>query len=267
MDSPIVSSLPEGGDLRKDKPHAPPQQWDGEHMPFTALQRPDPSTDDDSFDGDDNISVGGMSTAGDIREQAEAMSQEARAGLVDRIKRFASRHGLRARTVNVDWPDDDLEDEMRRLENEVALQRSLKFQRRMLLTFTAGCEYIHTKTPLNGRLDGWGETILSQIDDYDDVFERLPETHAPKLGVAGVGQAEETEIQLLRMLAYSAFTHAVTTSIAKMSMSANTVEQRKEQAAIRMQKSAVDTKSFIHATTKPATGGNKQSTKRTVKLS
>lgn len=231
-------------------------------MQFKALQQ----VDYESSDGaptveDDNTSVGGMSTVSEIREQAAALSAEARAALAERIKRFAGRHGLRARNVNVDWPDDDLEDEMRRLEHEVSLQRSLKFQRRMLLTFTAGCEYVHTKTPLRGRLDGWGETVLSQIDDYDDVFERLHEKHAPKLGVAGMGKAEEPEVQLLRMLAYSAFTHAVTTSIAQMSMSANTVEQRKEQAAIRMKQSADDSKSFINATSKP------QMTKRTVKLS
>ena len=263
LNSSTVLSGSNDNEVRTGQPLAEHQWPDDTSMPFKSLQQTEATSSDDEADAQSvgGESVGQMSSVSDIQQQAEAMNAMAKSTLVDRIKRYASRHGLRARTVNVDWPDDDLEDEMRRLENEVAVARSLKFQRRMLLTFTAGCEYVHHKTPLSGRLDGWGESVLAQIDDYDDVFERLHEKHAPKLGVAGVGKAEEPEIQLLRMLAYSAFTHAVTTSIAKMSLAPGSIEQRKEQAAVRMRESASDSHTFINATTK---GG---STKRTVKLS
>ena len=235
-------------------------------MPFKALQQAAGGGEDDDALSDAAESECGasdaMSTISDLQDQVKQMDAASRATLVDRIKRFASRHGVRARTVNADWPSDDLEEEMRRLQSEVALQRSMKFQRRMLLTFTSGVEYIHTKTPLNGKLDGWGEAVLQQVDDYDDVFERLHEKHAPKLGVAGIGKQEEPEMALLRMLAYSAFTHAVTTSIAKMAMAPTQVEARREVASARMQQAAADSSAFIRATSAP------QSTpaKRTVSL-
>ena len=225
----------------------------GPPMSFTALQQAGAHSESseslpDGGGDDDARSDGGMSTVSEIREEAAKMNEAQREELTARIRRFAARHQLRARAVNSDWAEDDLELEMQRLQGEVALQRSLKFQRRALLTFTSGVEFVHTKTPLNGKLDGWGEIVLEQIDDYDDVFERLHAKHAPKLGVGGIGKQEEPEIQLLRMLAYSAFTHSITTSIAKMAFQPNAVEQRKQQAAVRMQQSAKDTDKFIGAT-------------------
>jgi len=252
-------------------PIAERPDW-GAPMSFAALQQagvPSESSasseasEDRQGDDEDARSEGGMSTVSEIREEAAKMSEAQREELTARIKRFAARHQLRARAVNSDWAEDDLELEMQRLQGEVALQRSLKFQRRALLTFTSGVEYVHTKTPLNGKLDGWGEIVLEQIDDYDDVFERLHAKHAPKLGVSGIGKQEEPEIQLLRMLAYSAFTHSITTSIAKMALQPNVVEERKQQAAVRIQQSAKDTDKFIGATkvSIPSGGGN-----RTVEL-
>ena len=234
--------------------HEPPA-WQGDHMQFKALQKAAAGGEDedddavsDAIQSEDDRASDAMSTISDIQEQVKQMDATSRATLVDRIKRFSSRHGVRARTVNADWPSDDLEEEMRRLQSEVALQRSMKFQRRMLLTFTSGVEYIHTKTPLNGKLDGWGEAVLQQVDDYDDVFERLHEKHAPKLGVAGMGKQEEPEMALLRMLAYSAFTHAVTTSIAKMAMAPTQAEARREVATARMKQATADSNAFIRAT-------------------
>ena len=215
------------------------------------------SSDSESSVSGDDEDFENASVASEIRQQAERVDRLEKERMVDRIKRFAKTHDLKARMANADWSADDLQVEIMRLSKEASLVRSLKFQRRVLLTATSGMEYVHTKTPLAGKLDGWGESILSTIDEFDPVFERLHEKHAPKMSLGSEGGEEEPELQLLRMLFYSAFTHGLSVSIAKL-----TAEGVKDArgARDRMDSGRDDTAKFVAA----SEGGS--SSRRTINL-
>lgn len=260
-----------------DTVHQPPH-WE-EPVSFTTLKSSDVHGDADGnafsvagasprvamsssgssdSDSDDDNDIESASVASEIRQQAERVDRLEKERMVDRIKRFAKTHELKARMANADWSADDLQVEILRLSKEASLVRSLKFQRRVLLTATSGMEYVHTKTPLAGKLEGWGESVLSSIDEFDPVFERLHEKHAPKLSMGSEGGEEEPELQLLRMLFYSAFTHGLSVSIAKLTTEG---VQDARGARDRMDSGREDTAKFVAAS---SDGGS--SSRRTITL-
>ena len=225
--------------------------------PRAPMSSASSSVGGDSSSDDDDDDMDNASVASEIRQQAERVDRLEKERMVDRIKRFAKTHDLKARMANADWSADDLQVEIMRLSKEASLVRSLKFQRRVLLTATSGMEYVHNKTPLSGKLEGWGESILATIDEFDPVFERLHEKHAPKMSMGSEGAEEEPELQLLRMLFYSAFTHGLSVSIAKL-----TAEGVKDArgARDRMDSGRDDTAKFVAA----SDGGS--SSRRTITL-
>ena len=64
--------------------------------------------------------------------------------------------------------------EVHRLERLRSVQRSIRTQRKMLVSLSSGAEYCNKKfSPYKLALDGWSGEVLENIGDYDEVFEEL----------------------------------------------------------------------------------------------
>jgi len=88
----------------------------------------------------------------------------------------------------------------RRRDQDVAV----KLMRKVLLTFVTGTEYMSEKFLSDTiHLDGWSESVLMNIVDYDEVFEELYDKYSSKFAVS-------PEIKLMIMLVGSAFTFHMT---------------------------------------------------------
>jgi len=88
----------------------------------------------------------------------------------------------------------------RRRDQDIAV----KLMRKVLLTFVTGTEYMTEKfVSETVHLDGWSESVLMNIVDYDEVFEELYDKYSSKFAVS-------PEIKLLIMLVGSAFTFHMT---------------------------------------------------------
>jgi hypothetical protein len=150
-------------------------------------------------------------------EDEEDMSPEqmAQQSMLARIIKIKTLHRMTGPVVSRNTDVDTVRSEMNRLEDEVVLRQSIKMQRRVLMAIASGIEFVHFKTPVTGKLSGWSELLMANIDSYDDVFDRLHRKHAPTLGF-GKGKRTEPEIELAMMVGYSAFSFAVTTTMLKM---------------------------------------------------
>jgi len=74
---------------------------------------------------------------------------------------------------------------------------SVKFQGNMLMAFINGLEFLNNKLdPFDLKLDGWGEQINDNMNDYDDIFGELYEKYKTKASMA-------PELKLLFQLAGS----------------------------------------------------------------
>ena len=132
-----------------------------------------------------------------------------------RLKRIQSAgHALTRDFV----PDDDLD----AMEEEVLLQEAMmrerqkeqrtkdgvRFSRRMLLAFTSFTEFMNKRyDPFDIDIEGWSDSVMENIVDYDRPFERLLEKYQ--------GRAEMTpEMELLATLGSSMFMFHLSKSMA-----------------------------------------------------
>jgi hypothetical protein len=107
---------------------------------------------------------------------------------------------------------DDMKREFDRIKKDKEIDASIAFQRKMLLAFTTGLEFLNSKfDPFEIKLDGWSESVHESVDDYDDVFEELHNKYKSKSKMA-------PELQLLMMVGGSAFMFHLTNSMFKSSM-------------------------------------------------
>ena len=58
---------------------------------------------------------------------------------------------------------------------------SVKFQNKMLMAAIAGMEFMNNKfDPFDIHLDGWGEQVNENLQEYDDIFGELHEKYKSK---------------------------------------------------------------------------------------
>jgi hypothetical protein len=210
----------------------------------------------DDYDGDDGMggysSDSGSSYCTDasdmeaLRARAKAIEESERLVAMAGLNRVCERTGIQKASHITHTADiATIRGESDRIENEVAVRRSIKFQRRALLTLSSGVEYMHNKSPmLKGRLTGWGECMLDSIDDFDVVFRRLHTKHGPKISNGRPSKEMEPEMELLYMVAYNAFTFTVSQSIANLTASApeGVAQPRVDEAVMMMQARRDDAK-------------------------
>lgn len=80
---------------------------------------------------------------------------------------------------------------------EKSKSNSIKFQGNMLMAIINGMEFLNNKLdPFDLKLDGWGEQIGDNMNDYDDIFGELYEKYKTKASMA-------PELKLLFQLAGS----------------------------------------------------------------
>lgn len=88
-------------------------------------------------------------------------------------------------------------------------EASIKFMTKGLIFCTTGIEFMNNKfDPLGAKLDGWSESIMENIMEYDGIFERLSEKYK------GTGKMEP-ELELIFALGGSAFMFHLTQTIFK----------------------------------------------------
>jgi hypothetical protein len=97
--------------------------------------------------------------------------------------------------------DSDLEEmatEFQRLTRDHNVDKSINFQRSVVMTMVSGTEYANKMfNPFNIDLDGWSEQLNESINNFDDVFEELHDKYHGKCKIP-------PEIKLLMMLGGSA---------------------------------------------------------------
>lgn len=99
--------------------------------------------------------------------------------------------------------------------NEMEIEMSVKFQQKLLVAAITGLEFVNKKfDPIGAKLEGWSESIMDNLDDYETVFTKLHEKYKHRADLP-------PEIQLIVTLAGSAFMFHMTKSLFSSMMPAN----------------------------------------------
>jgi len=113
---------------------------------------------------------------------------------------------------NMDSPLAEMKGEYEMIKAEKEKGNSVKFQGKMLMAAVSAIEFLNAKfDPFDIKLDGWGESVNENLDDYDDVFGELHEKYGGKTKMA-------PELKLLFMLGGSAAMLHMTNTMFKSSM-------------------------------------------------
>ena len=129
--------------------------------------------------------------------------------LLCNLERLEKRGVKLSKSFNMDSDFDEMKYEYDRIKSSREVDRSVRFQRKMLVAFTTAIEFMNNKfDPFDIQLDGWSESVHENIGDYDDVFEELHEKYKTKASLP-------PELRLLFMLGGSGFMFHLTNSMFK----------------------------------------------------
>jgi hypothetical protein len=103
----------------------------------------------------------------------------------------------------------EMEFEYLKVKHFIESQGAIRFSRRCLMACVTGIEFLNKKfDPFSVKLEGWSENVMENIDDYDNIFEKLHEKYSKKAEIA-------PEIELILTLGGSAFMFHLTNSLLK----------------------------------------------------
>lgn len=107
---------------------------------------------------------------------------------------------------------DEMKGEYEMIKNEQQKRNSVKFQGKMLMAAVSAIEFLNSKfDPFDIKLDGWGEAVSENLEEYDEVFGELHEKYGGKAKMA-------PELKLLFMLGGSAGMLHMTNTMFKSAM-------------------------------------------------
>ena len=216
-----------------------------------TLGRIEDEEDDDEYthqsDGSETSSDGGnegtlTSTSQSSRRSVpmrtktpEEIAQE-KQELIYRLERLEQSGFKPSRKYTMSSNLEEIRSEYERLKKQRDVDKSIKFQRKILMAVTSGVEFLNGKfDPIGVKLDGWSESIYENLHDYDEVFEELNAKYKEKVKVA-------PEIKLLMMVGGSAFMFHLTNTLFKSKMPGlGDILQQNPDLARNVQQAAMNT--------------------------
>ena len=117
-----------------------------------------------------------------------------------------------SKRYNMDSNLDEMIGEYETIVAEKEKSNAIKFQGKMMMACITGLEFLNNKfDPFDIKLDGWGEQINENIEDYDDIFAELHEKYKSKAKMS-------PELKLLFQLGGSAMMVHMSNTLFKSSM-------------------------------------------------
>lgn len=145
---------------------------------------------DDGSESNDDRSVSSMESG--ISHESEKLD------LLTKLDNLRSR-GHIIRDFDLTSKLLDIKKESFRVQRSIEVSSSIKFQQKMLMALVSGVEYANKRfDPFSIDLDGWSENVFENIEDFNNVFERLYDKYRKRGEMA-------PEIELMLTLAGSAF--------------------------------------------------------------
>jgi hypothetical protein len=167
--------------------------------------------DEPQYDDPDMPDVGGGG-GGDGGEQPSdgySSIDDEKADILNKLSRLAKKGFAVNKRLTVYSSIQELRTELKRIMYGIEVEQSVKFSRRMLVACVSGAEFLNKRyNPFEIQLDGWSESVMENLDDYDGVFEELYGKYKTKMNVA-------PEVKLMMMLGGSAMMFHLTNSMFK----------------------------------------------------
>ena len=155
--------------------------------------------------GGNGFQPGGANTP----SEGYATIEDEKADLLNKISRLNKKGIQSSQRLTIYSDIEEIRTEYKRMTYGIEVDRSVKFQRRMLIACITGLEFLNDKfDPFDLELNGWSQNMMENVDDYDGVFEELHNKYKTKIAVA-------PEVKLVMMVGGSAMMFHLTNSMFK----------------------------------------------------
>ena len=177
------------------------------------FQKPSFQKQDDDIQSERNeYEQNEYETQKDFYKDDKKRLMEEKQELLYKFYRLEQRGIRSSRRFTMESNLEDMKIEYSKLTRQIEVEQSIKFQRRALMAIVSGLEFLNKRyDPFDVKLDGWSESIMESVEEYDNVFERLHEKYKSKSEMA-------PEIELMLSLAGSAFMFHLTKTLFKSAM-------------------------------------------------
>ena len=163
---------------------------------------------DDNMDFEDD-DMGGPETQEQKPSSGYTSIDEEKSDLLNKLARLEKKGFAVNKRLNAYSNVEELRAEVKRITYGIDVEQSLRFSRRMLVACVTGLEFLNKRyNPFEVQLEGWSESVMENVDDYDGVFEELYVKYRSKVNVA-------PEVKLIMMLGGSAMMFHLTNSMFK----------------------------------------------------
>jgi hypothetical protein len=154
--------------------------------------------------------------------------EDEKADLLNKLARLQKKGFSPNKKFGAHSDIEELRTEYKRIVYGIEADQSVKFQRRMLMACVSGLEFMNKRyDPFDLQLDGWSESMMENLDDYDGVFEDLYAKYRDKVNVA-------PEIKLVMMVGGSAMMFHLSNSMFKAVPNMNQVLQKNPELVKNM---------------------------------
>lgn len=161
---------------------------------------------------DDDVDMGMGGGGGYTEEQPSkgyTSIDEEKADLLNKLARLEKKGVNTNKRLNMYSNIDEIRTEVKRITYGIEVDQSIRFSRRMLVACVTGLEFLNKRyNPFEIQLEGWSESVMESVEDYDGVFEELYVKYRNKVNVA-------PEVKLIMMLGGSAMMFHLTNSMFK----------------------------------------------------
>ena len=131
---------------------------------------------------------------------------------LNKLQRLESKGYPVSKRFTMDNSFEEIKQEYTRLVDARNLEGSLRFQRQMLMGAITGLEWMNDKfDPFDVKLEGWSESVHTNVEDFDEIFEELYDKYKDKGKMA-------PEMRLMMAVAGSGFMCHVSNSFFRQKM-------------------------------------------------
>lgn len=142
-----------------------------------------------------------------------ASIDDEKADILNKLTRLSQKKGIHVnKRLNMYSSIDELRAEIKRAKYSIEVEQSVKFSRRALIACVTGLEFLNKRyDPFDLKLEGWSESVMENVEDYDETFEELYVKYRSSVKVP-------PEVKLIMMVGGSGMMFHLTNSMFKSVM-------------------------------------------------
>ena len=150
--------------------NAPPMNSGGSGLPQVTVSREATS----SFDNYQSSSSGPSISLTPAPPRDFEKEKQEKIEYLNKLQRLEAKGYPVSKRFTMDNSGEEIKQEYTRLVDARNLEGSLRFQRQMLMGAITGLEWMNDKfDPFDVKLQGWSESVHTNVEDFDEIFEEL----------------------------------------------------------------------------------------------